>query len=127
MDYNVKPMIHRFRQNNMNIVMDVNRGIVHVVDDVTYKVLEYYNGTNRQMVLANMGSEYEESELNEVMDDLDELIKKEVLFAPMDPIIKWRLKTVRSLRLSASISLMTATSAASTALPARVDTASGAC
>ena len=32
-----------------------------------------------------MGSEYEESELNEVMDDLDELIKKEVLFAPMDP------------------------------------------
>ena len=43
MDYNVKPMIHRFRQNNMNIVMDVNSGIVHVVDDVTYKVLEYYN------------------------------------------------------------------------------------
>lgn len=44
MDYNVKPMIHRFRQNGMNIVMDVNSGIVHVVDDVTYKVLEFYNG-----------------------------------------------------------------------------------
>ena len=92
MDYNVKPMIHRFRQNNMNIVMDVNSGIVHVVDDVTYKVLEYYNGTNRQMVLANMGSEYEESELNEVMDDLDELIKKEVLFAPMDPNYKMAIE-----------------------------------
>lgn len=47
MDYNVKPMIHRFQQNGMNIVMDVNSGIVHVVDDVTYKVLAYYNGTNR--------------------------------------------------------------------------------
>ena len=35
MDYNVKPMIHRFQQNGMNIVMDVNSGIVHVVDDVT--------------------------------------------------------------------------------------------
>lgn len=41
MDYNVKPMIHRFRQNDMNIVMDVNSGIVHVVDDVTYRVLEF--------------------------------------------------------------------------------------
>ena len=44
MDYNVKPMIHRFRQNDMNIVMDVNSGIVHVVDDVTYRVLEFYKG-----------------------------------------------------------------------------------
>ena len=59
---------------------------------MTYKVLEYYNGTNRQMVLANMGSEYEESELNEVMDDLDELIKKEVLFAPMDPNYKMAIE-----------------------------------
>ena len=39
MDYNVKPMIHRFRQNGMNIVMDVNSGIVHVVDDVTLRYL----------------------------------------------------------------------------------------
>lgn len=83
MDYNVKPMIHRFQQNGMNIVMDVNSGIVHVVDDVTYKVLAYYNGTNREMVLANLAKDYEEAELNEVMDDLDELIAKEVLFAPM--------------------------------------------
>lgn len=85
MDYHVKPMIHRFRQNGMNIVMDVNSGIVHVVDDVTYDVLAYYNGKNRDMVLANLGKDYEEKELNEVMDDLDELIKKETLFAPMDP------------------------------------------
>ena len=60
MDYNVKPMIHRFQQNGMNIVMDVNSGIVHVVDDVTYKVLAYYNGTNRGMVLANLAKDYEE-------------------------------------------------------------------
>lgn len=85
MDYHVKPMIHRFRQNGMNIVMDVNSGIVHVVDDITYDVLGYYNGKNRDMVLANMGKDHDEKELNEVMDDLDELIRKETLFAPMDP------------------------------------------
>lgn len=92
MDYNVKPMIHRFQQNGMNIVMDVNSGIVHVVDDVTYKVLAYYNGTNRGMVLANLVKDYEEAELNEVMDDLDELIAKEVLFAPMDKNYKMAIE-----------------------------------
>lgn len=92
MDYNVKPMIHRFPQNGMNIVMDVNSGIVHVVDDVTYKVLAYYNGTNRGMVLANLAKDYEEAELNEVMDDLDELIAKEVLFAPMDKNYKMAIE-----------------------------------
>lgn len=92
MDYNVKPMIHRFQQNGMNIVMDVNSGIVHVVDDVTYKVLAYYNGTNRGMVLANLAKDYEEAELKEVMDDLDELIAKEVLFAPMDKNYKMAIE-----------------------------------
>ena len=92
MDYNVKPMIHLFQQNGMNIVMDVNSGIVHVVDDVTYKVLAYYNGTNRGMVLANLAKDYEEAELNEVMDDLDELIAKEVLFAPMDKNYKMAIE-----------------------------------
>ena len=92
MDYNVKPMIHRFQQNGMNIVMDGNSGIVHVVDDVTYKVLAYYNGTNRGMVLANLAKDYEEAELNEVMDDLDELIAKEVLFAPMDKNYKMAIE-----------------------------------
>lgn len=92
MDYNVKPMIHRFQQNGMNIVMDVNSGIVHVVDDVTYKVLAYYNGTNRGMVLVNLVKDYEEAELNEVMDDLDELIAKEVLFAPMDKNYKMAIE-----------------------------------
>ena len=92
MDYNVKPMIHRFQQNGMNIVMDVNSGIVHVVDDVTYKVLAYYNGTNRGMVLANLAKDYEEAELNEVMDDFDELIAKEVLFAPMDKNYKMAIE-----------------------------------
>lgn len=52
MDYNVKPMIHRFRQNDMNIVMDVNSGIVHVVDDVTYRVLEFYKGAGREETLS---------------------------------------------------------------------------
>ena len=81
MDYNVKPMIHRFRQNDMNIVMDVNSGIVHVVDDVTYRVLEFYKGEGREETLSALEKEYGAEELNEVMDDLDELIRAQSLYA----------------------------------------------
>lgn len=84
MDYHIQPMIHCFRQNGMNIVMDVNSGIVHVVDEITYRVLAYYKGNNRDLVLRSLGEDFNEKELNEVMDDLDELIQSGQLYAPMD-------------------------------------------
>ena len=129
MDYNVKPMIHRFRQNDMNIVMDVNSGIVHVVDDVTYRVLEFYKGEGREEALSALEKEYGAEELNEVMDDLDELIRAQSLYAPMDKnlIMKWRSKINRLSRRCVSISPTTAISAASTALPDREDMDSGVC
>ena len=42
----VTPMIHRFKQHGMNIVLDVNSGIVHVVDQITYDVLEFYKAVS---------------------------------------------------------------------------------
>ena len=88
MDNRVKPMIHKFKQNGMNIVMDVNSGIVHVVDDMTYDVLDVYTGKNREDVLARFAGAYDKKELAEVMDDLDGLIAKGMLFAEMDPDYK---------------------------------------
>ena len=88
MDNRVMPMIHKFKQNGMDIVLDVNSGIVHVVDDMTYDVLDYYKGDNREDVLKALDGKYDPAELGEVMDDLDELIGKGMLFAPMDPNYK---------------------------------------
>ena len=33
-------MIHKFSMNGYNIVLDVNGGSVHVVDDVAYKLVD---------------------------------------------------------------------------------------
>ena len=35
-------MIHQYKSNGYNIVMDVNSGAVHVVDDVTYDAIELF-------------------------------------------------------------------------------------
>lgn len=88
MDNRVMPMIHKFKQNGMDIVMDVNSGIVHVVDDMTYDVLDFYQGKNRDEVFEKLGGKYDKAELSEIMDDLDDLIKKGMLFAEMDPNYK---------------------------------------
>lgn len=82
-------MIHKFKQNGMNIVMDVNSGIVHVVDEMTYDVLDVYTGPeSRKAVIEALAGKYDPAELSEVVDDLDDLVKKEMLFAPMDPDYK---------------------------------------
>ena len=35
-------MIHKFSLMGTNIVVDVNSGAVHVVDDISYDILDYY-------------------------------------------------------------------------------------
>ena len=35
-------MIHQYKNNGYNIVMDVNSGAVHVVDEVTYDVISMF-------------------------------------------------------------------------------------
>ena len=83
MDNKVQPMIHCFRQNGMNIVMDVNSAIVHVVDDMTFRILETYRGRDREATLAALCGEYGEKDMNEAMDEIDDLIRQELLYAPM--------------------------------------------
>ena len=34
-------LIHRYKSNGFNIVLDINSGCIHLVDEVTYDVLPY--------------------------------------------------------------------------------------
>lgn len=79
----LQPMIHKFKIKDTLFCLDVNSGIVHVIDELTDKVLDYYKGDNRSEVHAALDKEEDPVELEELMDELDELIKEEMLFAPM--------------------------------------------
>ena len=39
-------LIHKMRLDDHMAVLDVNSGAVHLVDDVIYDMLDYYNGQN---------------------------------------------------------------------------------
>lgn len=79
----VRPLIHKFYQNGVYIVMDVNSGCVHLPDRLTYELLDTYDGTNPKEALQAM-KHYPQKEVLEAMAEVDELIRQEVLFAPMD-------------------------------------------
>ena len=44
-------LIHRYQNNGYNIVLDINSGCIHVVDEVTYEVLPIWKKVWTQLPL----------------------------------------------------------------------------
>ena len=44
-------MVHQYRNNGLNIVLDVNSGSVHVVDDLAYDVIPVYKEKSRDEII----------------------------------------------------------------------------
>ena len=85
-------MIHQYKSNGYNIVMDVNSGSVHVVDDIVYTMIPLIEplieegvkdpDTIKAAVLNLAGISGPEQEITEAVDEVLELEKNGQLFAP---------------------------------------------
>ncbi len=51
-------MIHQFKNNGYNIVLDVNSGMVHVVDDLAYDIIEMYEDNSHESIISTMVEKY---------------------------------------------------------------------
>ena len=87
-------MIHQYKNNGYNIVLDVNSGSVHVADPVMYDAVavlaermpdlekpEPVPVEYRQAVFESLGGTCERQEIQETLEDIQELIDQEQLFA----------------------------------------------
>lgn len=87
-------MIHQYKNNGYNIVLDVNSGSVHVVDDVVYDILAMmdenaenkYGEDNFQRIAGSILNKYEnedigEEDLRDIFSDLQEMEENGTLFA----------------------------------------------
>ncbi|WP_028257644.1 thioether cross-link-forming SCIFF peptide maturase [Veillonella montpellierensis] len=79
----LQPMIHKFWMKNKCYCLDVNSGTIHVIDALTDKVLDIYDGANRQAVHDALDATEDARELDELLDEIDELIHAGQLFTPM--------------------------------------------
>ncbi len=73
-------MIHKFIQGDLYFVLDVNSGAVHVVDEIVYDVLEYYPKQSPVEVIKSLKDRYSESEIRDVLEDVDYLIENDMLY-----------------------------------------------
>ena len=74
-------MIHQYKNNGYNIVMDINSGAVHIVDDVVYDVLPFLDEKKEEEeILKALSDTYPEESIREAISDCKELEKSGVLF-----------------------------------------------
>lgn len=74
--------IHKFYQNGMYILLDVNSSTVHLVDEAVYKIMDYYMGDNDEEVISKLKDEINEEDIKEILGELKILEKRGELFAP---------------------------------------------
>lgn len=73
--------IHKFIFDDERIVLDVNSGSIHVVDQATWDYLELMEqGQSTDQAAASLGGSYPEQTLTEVKKELEELMASKVLF-----------------------------------------------
>ena len=77
-------MIHQYKLGGYNIVLDINSGSVHVVDEVAYDVIESFENTDRQKVIEEIYKKHSDKatldEIKECFLQVEELKNNGQLF-----------------------------------------------
>ena len=80
-----RKVIHQYKLNGYNIVLDVYSGSVHAVDEVAYDIIALYENTPAQEIVRTITEKYPEVTLEDVrecLDDVETLKEQGKLFAP---------------------------------------------
>ena len=79
-------MIHQYKLNGYNIVMDTYSGAVHVVDDLAFDIIALYEATPVEEIVTMMLEQYandpeiNETEIRDTLSDVEELKANGELF-----------------------------------------------
>lgn len=75
-------MIHQFKLNGFNIVLDVFSGSVHAVDEVAYDIISMYENNSKEEIINEITNAYNVSadEVIECIEDIETLKENGKLF-----------------------------------------------
>ena len=80
-------MVHQYKLNGYDIVLDTASGSVHLVDDVAYDIIEMYKSRTPDEICAAVCAKYPEVTHEDVLECLDDITALEAahkLFTPDD-------------------------------------------
>jgi uncharacterized protein len=79
-------VLHKYSFDGVRIAVDVNSGSVHVVDELTWEVLDRYESQGPEQILQALEPTFPSEEIWEVLKELDQLKQGGQLFTPDTPL-----------------------------------------
>ena len=74
-------LIHQYRNNGYNIVLDINSGCIHVVDEVVYETVALLDqGKDKEEILESLRGKFPEGDIQTALEECEELIEGGMLF-----------------------------------------------
>ncbi len=73
-------MIHKYNYQDQYIVLDVNSGAVHVVNEIVYDILDLYQDHTKEEIVSALNGKYDSSNLMEAVEDIAYLVDEGMLF-----------------------------------------------
>ena len=74
-------LIHRYKSNGFNIVLDINSGCIHLVDEVTYEALPYLEeGLDAEAIAEKLGNKYKKEDIETSVKECNKLKEDGMLF-----------------------------------------------
>lgn len=84
-------MLYKYIFDGTRIAVDINSGSVHVVDELTWEILNRYESLKTEEILAKLKGKYTEAEILEVLAEIRNLTDSGQLFTPDTPLTELRL------------------------------------
>ncbi|NLA85165.1 MAG: thioether cross-link-forming SCIFF peptide maturase [Clostridiales bacterium] len=77
-------MIHKFKIEDVRLVLDVNSGAVHIIDELFWDLLDYGPQFFMGKIVEDLRGKYKAEELEEGVIELKKLIEEEMLYTSWD-------------------------------------------
>ena len=77
-------MVHQYKLNGYNIILDTASGSVHTVDEVAYDIIEMYKSSSEEEIISAITAKYEgvtKDDVIECIDDVKALIEAGKLYS----------------------------------------------
>ncbi len=74
-------MIHKYEMNNLKIVVDVNSGSIHIVEDIVYDILDLLVDFTEPELVKKLENKYKGKDIKEALNEINQLKKKGLLFS----------------------------------------------
>lgn len=73
-------MVHQYKNNGYNILLDVNSGSVHAVDDIVYDIVSLYEDNSIEEITSKLSEKYNKDDIQEACGEIEELKEAGMLF-----------------------------------------------